>query len=423
MPDVNTSNPKSGEAQGHPHAFLIGGGIASLAAAVFMIRDGGLIGADITILEELPVLGGSLDAAGSPETGYVLRGGRMLESKYVCTFGLFSSIPTLDGRGTVTAETFKWNETLQTSSRSRLFRDGHRQTAPAFGLSERHILNLERLVVEPEMLIGRASIAEEFDPSFFKTDFWFMWCTTFAFQPWHSAVEFKRYLARFLHMVEGFDRLQGIMRTVYNQYDSMVRPLHKWLLGQGVRFAMGTRVTDLHMGERDGKKVVVGLATEQAGEARTITVGPDDVVLLTLGSMTETSAPRHQRQRARAALAARWQRLGAVAPHRPRPPGVRPARRIRGSCGPVQMGVLHHDIARPGPAADRAGADRQRARRGWADLVPGFRLAAVDRHPAPAALHRATRRCRACSGATACPWTSRARSFTSRWHPAPGGRS
>ena len=61
-----------------------------------------------------------------------------------------------------------------------------------------------------------------------------MWCTTFAFQPWHSAVEFKRYLARFSHMVEGFDRLHGIMRTVYNQYDSLVRPLHKWLRERGV---------------------------------------------------------------------------------------------------------------------------------------------------------------------------------------------
>jgi len=56
-----------------------------------------------------------------------------------------------------------------------------------------------------------------------------MWCTTFAFQPWHSAVEFKRYLVRFTHMVSGFNTLTGIMRTVYNQYDSMVRPLHKWL--------------------------------------------------------------------------------------------------------------------------------------------------------------------------------------------------
>ena len=82
--------------------YLVGGGIASMAAAAFMIRDGDILGHNITIFEELDKMGGSLDGSGSPENGYVLRGGRMLESKYLCTFGLFSSIPTLDGSKTVT---------------------------------------------------------------------------------------------------------------------------------------------------------------------------------------------------------------------------------------------------------------------------------------------------------------------------------
>ena len=59
-------------------AYMVGGGIGSLAAAAFMIRDGGVPGASISILEALPVLGGSLDGAGDPEHGYSLHGGRML---------------------------------------------------------------------------------------------------------------------------------------------------------------------------------------------------------------------------------------------------------------------------------------------------------------------------------------------------------
>ena len=145
--------------------YLVGGGIASLSAAAFLIRDGDLRGGQITILEELDTLGGSLDASGSAEFGYVMRGGRMLESRYVCTFDLFSSIPTLDGSQTVTAETFAWNDTLKTSSKSRLFRDGHRQTAPAFGLSERHILTIERLAIEPEGLLDDSRICDQFDPA------------------------------------------------------------------------------------------------------------------------------------------------------------------------------------------------------------------------------------------------------------------
>lgn len=150
-------------------AYVLGGGIASLAAAAFMIRDGDILGHNITILEGLDKIGGSLDGSGSPQDGYVLRGGRMLESKCLCTYELFSSLPRLDGSRTVTQEIFAWNETMKTSSKSRLMRDGRRQVAPEFGLSEKHIVT-----IEPEVLLGRTTIAEHFDAAFFETNFWFM---------------------------------------------------------------------------------------------------------------------------------------------------------------------------------------------------------------------------------------------------------
>jgi oleate hydratase len=271
-------------------AYLVGGGIASLAAAAFLIRDGDVPGCDITVIEETGVLGGSLDGSGNPTDGYVLRGGRMLEAKYLCTFDLFSSIPTLDGTRTVTQETFAWNETMKTSSKARLVSDGQRLAAPLFGLDEGHILNIERLALLPESMLGKTTIADQFDPSFFETNFWFMWCTTFAFQPWHGAAEFKRYLVRFAHMVSGFNRLHGIMRTVYNQYDSMVLPLRKWLDERGVAFALDTQVTDLGLVGQEGEKSVSRILTERMGMAGEIRVRADDIVLVTLGSMTEGSS-------------------------------------------------------------------------------------------------------------------------------------
>ena len=137
------------------HIYLVGGGIASLAAAAFLIRDGDIRGQNITILEQLDRLGGSLDGAGSPQSGYVLRGGRMMESKYLCTYSLFSSIPTLDGSKTVTQEIFDWNEIMETSSKSRLVRHGQRIDGPEFGLTEEHILTLERVAAEPEAMLSR----------------------------------------------------------------------------------------------------------------------------------------------------------------------------------------------------------------------------------------------------------------------------
>jgi len=270
--------------------FLIGGGIASMAAATFLIRDGGIPGRNITILEELDRLGGSLDGAGSPDTGYVVRGGRMLESKYLCTYDLFSTIPTLDGSRTVTQEIFEWNEIIKTGSHARLVRDGQPINAPEFGLSEKHILKIEWLIAEPESLLGKTTIADQMDQAFFDTNFWLMWCTTFAFQPWHSAVEFKRYLTRFTHMVDGFNQLHGIMRTVLNQYDSLVRPLQQFLSERGVNFRLNTRVEDLAMFEGVEESFVRRILCITEGRAETIELRPQDLVIVTLGSMTENSA-------------------------------------------------------------------------------------------------------------------------------------
>ncbi|MDR3511436.1 MAG: oleate hydratase [Caulobacteraceae bacterium] len=271
-------------------AYIVGGGIGGMAAAAFLIRDGHVPGHNITILEELDRVGGSLDGAGSAETGYVVRGGRMLEGKYRCTYDLFSSIPTLDETQTVTQETFQWNEVIKTGSKSRLVRAGRKIDTPAYGLAEKHILGLERLTLEPEAFLANSSIADQFDASFFETNFWLMWCTTFAFQPWHSAVEFKRYLQRFVHMIEGFNQLKGIMRTVYNQFDSFVRPLKAWLDERGVSYALGARVADLGFADDGGAKRVDRIAFDRAGRRETIDVGPDDLVIVTLGSMTEASS-------------------------------------------------------------------------------------------------------------------------------------
>jgi oleate hydratase len=47
--------------------YFVGSGIAALAGAVFLIRDGLIPGENIHIFEELKLTGGSLDGAGSPD--------------------------------------------------------------------------------------------------------------------------------------------------------------------------------------------------------------------------------------------------------------------------------------------------------------------------------------------------------------------
>jgi len=61
-----------GKLKSESKVYLVGGGIASLAAAAFLIRDGDITGSNIHILEESSEIGGSLDAAGSADAGYTI---------------------------------------------------------------------------------------------------------------------------------------------------------------------------------------------------------------------------------------------------------------------------------------------------------------------------------------------------------------
>jgi myosin-crossreactive antigen len=176
-------------------AYFIGGGIGSLAAAAFLIRDGGMPGANIRVLEAGRVMGGSLDGAGDAERGYSMRGGRMLTTdNYECTWDLFKSIPSLAQPGrSVFDETLEFNEKHVSNAMARLV-DSRRAKVPvaSMGFSMHDRVELLKLANADESTLGTSCITDHLSPAFFQTEFWFMWVTTFAFQPWHSAVEFRR---------------------------------------------------------------------------------------------------------------------------------------------------------------------------------------------------------------------------------------
>lgn len=273
-------------------AYLVGGGIAALASAAYLIRDGGLPGANVSVLEQTSLLGGSLDGAGSPDHGYVIRGGRMFTYEaYTCTFDLLSFIPSLTDPGkTVSDEIHAFNEKHIPQSHARLVRGGAKVDASTMGFSNQDRLDLIDLMATSEASLGARRIADLFAPSFFETNFWYMWVTTFAFQPWHSAVELKRYLHRFIQEFPRIHTLGGVRRTPYNQYDSIVLPLVTWLKTQGVRFETGVRVTDLDFKYGRRGKGVERLHAVRDGTPGLIAVGDDDLVFVTNGSMTTASS-------------------------------------------------------------------------------------------------------------------------------------
>ncbi|MCK9395569.1 MAG: oleate hydratase [Methylobacter sp.] len=272
-------------------AYFVGSGIASLAGAAFLIRDGLVPGDNIHIFEELKITGGSLDGGGSADKGYVIRGGRMIEEHYVCTYDLFATIPSLtDSAKSVKDEIVEFSHKYVSASRCRLVRDGKKVDVSSFELSEKDRLDLFALLIHSEDSIGDKRIEDWFSPSFFEHNFWLMWATMFAFQPWHSAVELKRYLLRFIQLFPDFSKMGGVWRTPYNQYDSMILPLTTWLQEQGVHFSLNTEVTGLDFDLGGGWRSVQGIHYIHDGEPNTIDVGMDDRVFVTLGCMTEGSS-------------------------------------------------------------------------------------------------------------------------------------
>ena len=276
-----------------PKAYLVGGGIGSLAAAAFMIRDGNLPGGNISILEEMPVMGGSLDGAGDPDGGYSLRGGRMLTTdNYECTWDLYKSIPSLNNEGkTVFDETVEFNEQHKAHSMARLV-DRRRAKVPvtSMGFSMQDRFELLKLSRADEEALGESRITDWLSPAFFETEFWFMWATTFAFQPWHSAVEFRRYLHRFMLEFSRIETLAGVKRTIYNQYDSLVRPLQTWLKAQGVHLVTDCEVTDLDHDTEKGRFTVTGIHCLRQSTRDVIPVNAGDLVFMQNGSMTDASS-------------------------------------------------------------------------------------------------------------------------------------
>lgn len=210
--------------------YLIGSGIAGLASAVYLEKDVGILGKNIHILEKDLIPGGATDGAGNKEKGFVVRGGRMHEMHYECYWELLSHIPSLeDPNISVRDESYEFNQLFVSNGQARLLKEGKKLDVSSYGLSFKQQADFIKLTYVSESSLGDKRIEGWFEKSFFETKFWFIWSSMFAFQKWSSLAEMRRYTKRFMHLVDGLQRLGGVMRTKYNQYDSVVRPMKKHL--------------------------------------------------------------------------------------------------------------------------------------------------------------------------------------------------
>ena len=276
-------------------AYLIGSGIASLASAAYLIRDGGFDGENIHIFEEKEYIGGSLDGKDISKNRYITRGKRMFtEEVYNCTQNLFSFIPLYkNSKKTLLDDFIEFNNDKKTrwNARARIVEGGKIINPSDFGLSAADELNIIKIYALPESYFDGLKINDVFSPAFFKTNFWLMFSTTFAFQPWHSAVEVKRYALRFIQEFPQIGTMACVRNTRYNQYDSIVLPIADWLKEKGVNFLTKNRVISLKFIRAKNSKERVEKITYSGKDGnKELLLSGNDLVFLTNGSITANSS-------------------------------------------------------------------------------------------------------------------------------------
>lgn len=274
-------------------AYFVGGGLASLAGAAYLIRDCNFKGENIHIIEGMHILGGSNDGAGDTANGFICRGGRMLnEETYENFWELFRSIPSIDMPGmSVTEEILNFDHLHPTHAQARLVdKYGNKLEVSSMGFNNSDRLALGKLMMMPEEKLDDLTIEDWFrhTPHFFTTNFWYMWQTTFAFQKWSSLFEFKRYMERMIFEFSRIETLEGVTRTPYNQYESVILPIKEYLSKHNVDFSINATVTDIDFKPGEGITATAIHITDEEGE-KVIELKEDDLCIMTNGCMTDNA--------------------------------------------------------------------------------------------------------------------------------------
>ena len=97
----------------------------------------------------------------------------------------------------------------------------------------------------------------------------------------------KLYFQRFIHHIAGLPDFSALKFTRYNQYESLILPMQKYLEEAGVDFRFGTEVTNVIFDIRDGRKTATAIECRVNGAEQGIVLTENDLVFVTNGSCTE----------------------------------------------------------------------------------------------------------------------------------------
>ena len=286
------ARPQKPEGVDRKSAYIVGSGLGALAAACFLVRDGQMKGEHIHILEKDELAGGACDGYKYEGLGYVMRGGREMDNHFECMWDLFRSIPSIETEGVSVLDEYYWlnkkdpNYSLMRAIENR-GQDAH--TDGKFDISDKGAMEIMKLFFTPDEALYDRKITDFFADEVLNSNFWLYWRTMFAFENWHSALEMKRYIQRYIHHIGGLPDFKALRFTKYNQYESMILPMIKYLESYNVQFHFKTQVVNVEFDIQPDKKVAKSIQVIRDGKEESIDLTENDLVFITNGGCVENS--------------------------------------------------------------------------------------------------------------------------------------
>ena len=287
------ARPKKPEGVDQKSAYIVGSGLAALTAACYLVRDGQMKGEHVHILEKEQLAGGACDGWKFENVGYVMRGGREMDNHFEVMWDLFRSIPSIETEGVSVLDEYYWlnkEDPNYSLCRATVNRGEDAHTDGKFDISDKGAMEIMKLFFTPNEDLQDKRITDVFDDEVLNSNFWLYWRTMFAFENWHSALEMKLYIQRFIHHIGGLPDFKALRFTKYNQYESMILPMVKYLESYGVQFHFGVKVTNVEFDCNEQRKLATRIDTLRDGKEEHIDLTENDLVFITNGGCVENSS-------------------------------------------------------------------------------------------------------------------------------------
>ncbi|CAG8307522.1 unnamed protein product [Penicillium salamii] len=261
-------------------AWILGSGTASLASAVYLIKNAHLRPSAVHILDEHLSLLQALHHQGSTHAGYDQFAGCLPVPVGSGLTELLDVIPSAvtEGRSYLHDLRAAEEQIAVNSEGGTCFiaqNKGAYKHLPtkSLNIGWSHRIHLMRLLLKGEKSLEKKEIRNFFRESFFRSTFWTVWST-------------QQYLTDF----HSLGILSCLDLTGYYQYESIHLPIYFFLRSQGVDFQFDVKIRNIETTVNQNRRTISRLAVSQNGLEFKNVIGPSDIVIATPGSTVSGTA-------------------------------------------------------------------------------------------------------------------------------------